>query len=251
MSQVTDPVMLDSTGQIIVSKLQDVIDAINGGTIDPLTVTQNGTYTPSGTTLGYGPVTVNVSGGGGGGNAYAETTPPSASVGQNGDYYFELNNSVTINGLQGEPNEYANTGTAGWEFTANANLTILGVRGYALLPYTGTIKLADSSGTVLAEKSVSLDANTWVSVMFDAPVTLTAGSNYIIMLFGNKNTLMYQRNPTVASQITFVCGRYGSLPGNTETGTAYSVDIIIQGNSNPPYPVKKQYYKTGGVWVTV
>lgn len=35
-----------------------------GGTIDPLTVTQNGTYTPSGTTLGYGPVVVNVQGGG-------------------------------------------------------------------------------------------------------------------------------------------------------------------------------------------
>lgn len=65
MSQVTDPVMLDTTGQDIVAKLQDVIDAINGGTIDPLTVTQNGTYTPSGTTLGYGPVTVNVQGGGG------------------------------------------------------------------------------------------------------------------------------------------------------------------------------------------
>lgn len=60
MSQVTDPVMLDTTGQDIVAKLQDVIDAINGGTIDPLTVTQNGTYTPGGTTLGYGPVTVSV-----------------------------------------------------------------------------------------------------------------------------------------------------------------------------------------------
>lgn len=64
MSQVTDPVMLDTTGQDIVAKLQDVIDAINGGTIDPLTVTQNGTYTPSGTTKGYAPVTVNVSAGG-------------------------------------------------------------------------------------------------------------------------------------------------------------------------------------------
>lgn len=80
MSQVTDPVILDSTGQIIVSKLQDVIDAINGGTIDPLTVTQNGTYTPSGTTLGYGPVTVNV--GGGGGNLVYEigTFSPDADI---------------------------------------------------------------------------------------------------------------------------------------------------------------------------
>lgn len=62
MSQVTSPIILDSTGQDISAKLQAIANAINGGTIDPLTVTQNGTYTPSGTTLGYGPVTVNVGG---------------------------------------------------------------------------------------------------------------------------------------------------------------------------------------------
>lgn len=251
MSQVTDPVMLDSTGQIIVSKLQDVIDAINGGTIDPLTVTQNGTYTPSGTTLGYGPVTVNVSGGGGGGNAYTDTVPPPASLGENGDYYFELYNSQVINGLQSEPNLTANTGTAGWEFTANENLTICGARGYARSSYIGTIKLANSSGTVLAEKSVSLVENTWVNVEFDNPVALTAGNNYIIMLFGNYNTLRYQQNPATASQVTYVRGRYGSLPGSSENRTAYSVDILIQRALNPPYSFKTQYYKTGGVWVTV
>lgn len=64
MSQVTAPILLDSTGQDISAKLQAIANAINGGTIDPLSVTQNGTYTPSGTTLGYGPVTVNVGGGG-------------------------------------------------------------------------------------------------------------------------------------------------------------------------------------------
>jgi len=247
MSQVTDPVMLDTTGQDIVAKLQDVIDAINGGTIDPLTVTQNGTYTPSGTTIGYGSVTVNVVGG----NAYASTDPPTSSVGENGNYYFELNDLVTINGLQSEPSANASAATAGWEFTANENLIILGARAYARSSYTGTIKLANSTGTVLAEKSVSLVTNTWVSVMFDTPVTLTAGSNYIIMLFGNSSTLRYQTNPTVTSQITYVRGRYGSLPGNSESGTAYSVDILIQGDQNPPYPLKTQYYKTGGVWVQV
>lgn len=65
MSQVTAPILLDSTGQDISAKLQAIANAINGGTIDPLTVTQNGTYTPSGTTLGYGPVTVDVQSGGG------------------------------------------------------------------------------------------------------------------------------------------------------------------------------------------
>lgn len=249
MSQVTDPVMLDTTGQDIVAKLQDVIDAINGGTIDPLTVTQNGTYTPSGTTLGYGPVTVNVQGGGK--NAYSDTVPPSASAGDNGDYYFELDNSAIANGLQTDPSYNANTSTAGWEFTANSTLTVVGARGRARSTYTGTIKLADSSGTVLAEKSVNLIINTWVSVMFDTPVTLTTGSNYIIMLFGNASTLTYQRNPTTASEITYVCGRYGNLPGTQEAQTAYSVDVLIKRNIEPPYPLKTQYYKTGGVWVQV
>lgn len=63
MSQVTEPVLLDSTGQDIVEKLQDIVDAINGGTIDPLTVTASGTYTPPSGVLGYAPVTVNVSSG--------------------------------------------------------------------------------------------------------------------------------------------------------------------------------------------
>jgi len=201
----------------------------------------------------YGnPVMLGGSGGGGGsGNAYAYSVPPTASVGENGEYYFELDASSTISGLKSEPNDTANTGTAGWEFTANENLTVVGVRGFARSSYTGTIKLAGSSGTVLAEKSVSLVADTWVSAMFDTPVTLSSGNNYIIMLFGSSGTLKYQRNPSTATQITYVRGRYGSLPGTAETGTAYSVDILIEGNVQPPYPVKTQYYKTGGVWVPV
>lgn len=191
------------------------------------------------------------SSGGGEGNAYVYTVPPTASVGENGEYYFELDAGSTISGLQSEPSMNANTETAGWEFTANENLTIVGARGLARSSYTGTIKLADSSGTVLAEKSVSLVADTWASVMFDTPVTLSSGNNYIIMLFGNSGTLKYQNNPSTATQITYVRGRYGSLPGSTETETAYSVDILIEGYTQPPYPVKTQYYKTGGVWVAV
>lgn len=96
MSQVTAPILLDSTGQDISAKLQAIADAINGGTIDPLTVTQNGTYTPSGTTLGYGPVTVDVQGIGGG-------VPNISKVGYFGDPGGALTNSleITIAGFSG------------------------------------------------------------------------------------------------------------------------------------------------------
>lgn len=46
-------------------EMPDAIDGIGGGTVAPLTVTENGTYTPPSGVDGYAPVTVNVSGGGG------------------------------------------------------------------------------------------------------------------------------------------------------------------------------------------
>lgn len=51
MSIYGNPVMMGGSG--------------GGGNIQPLSVTQNGTYTASGSVDGYSPVTVNVSGGGG------------------------------------------------------------------------------------------------------------------------------------------------------------------------------------------
>lgn len=55
--------------------------------VEPLNVTQNGTYTaPSG--KAYSPVTVNVSGGGGGNIIYG-TDAPAASQGSDGDVYFK------------------------------------------------------------------------------------------------------------------------------------------------------------------
>lgn len=95
MSQVTDPILLDRTGQDISAKLQAIADAINGGTIDPLTVTQNGTYTPSGTTLGYGPVTVSV---GGGGAILSGPTAPASSQGANGNIYLQYYQSALPSG---------------------------------------------------------------------------------------------------------------------------------------------------------
>lgn len=191
-------------------------------------------------------------GGGGGGdegkNAYAQDTPPSESIGQNGDYYFEL---VTMGyGLRNETPEEAGTSTAGWEFKTNQPLTIIGARAYARDAYTGTIKLAELTGSVLAEKSVSLVARRWVSVEFDNPVELASDNYFIIMLFGNQNTLCYSRTPVVDDRISYVCGKYGGLPGTTESGTVYSVDILFA-NTTPPFPLKTQYYKSDGIWVPV
>lgn len=188
--------------------------------------------------------------GGGNGNAYAYTVPPAASVGENGEYYFELVTVNTKDGVSFNPKESASVASGGWEFVANSDITIVGARAKTRSTYDGTVKLANSSGTVLSEKAIALSPN-WNKVFFDTPIQLTAGNNYIIMLFGNSGTLLFTRSATADSDITYVRGRYNGLPGTQETGVLYSVDILIGRATTPPYPVKTQYYKTGGVWVAV
>lgn len=201
----------------------------------------------------YGnPVMLGGSGGGGGGdgNAYAYLRAPTSADGENGQYWFQLT-TEDYYALKSDPTQNANTGIAGWEFTANSAITVVGLRAKVLGSYTATIKLAESNGTVLAEASVSTVYDQWVDVALETPITLTAGSNYIVMLFGQALTLRYQNSPATVSSLTYVRGRYGGLPGSTENGTCYSCDIIIQGHNQPPYPVSKQYYKSGGTWSEV
>ena len=54
--------------------------------VQPLSVTQNGTYNPPSGVDGYAPVTVNVSGGG---SELIGTDPPTADIGNIGDYYIQ------------------------------------------------------------------------------------------------------------------------------------------------------------------
>ena len=192
-------------------------------------------------------------GGGGGGDAFVSPNAPTSADGENGQYWFQLNAEADHPALVSQPSSVAYTGTAGWEFKARKAITVAGLRAKIRNSngYTGTIKLTTSNGTTIAEVSVSLVEGEWVDAYFDDPVSLTVGSNYIVMLFGESGTLTYQNNPTTVSDVEYVCGRYGGLPGVSESGTCYSCDIIIQGHSQPPLPVKTQYYKSGDSWSVV
>ena len=67
--------------------------------IEPLSVTENGTYTAPPGVDGYSPVTVNVSGGGGGsGNILYGTTDPISSTGDDGSIYLKYKNYTPPSG---------------------------------------------------------------------------------------------------------------------------------------------------------
>ena len=188
-------------------------------------------------------------GGSGGKNAYCGSSAPTSSDGENGDYWFELLSGGT--GIKsGSLTGKANTGIAGWEFTASEAAKVIGLRAYARSSYTGTIKFGTLNG-VLVEKSVDVVANQWASVSLDAPINLTPGEHYIVMFFGTASTLSYNgaSSLTFNSSIAFVNGRYGGYPGSTESGNVYSADVVIEGAK--PWPFVAQYYKENGTWSLV
>ena len=83
-----------------------------GGVIQPLSVIQNGVYTPPSGVDGYAPVSVNVSGGGSG--VITGTTDPTDSQGNNGDVYLKVVSS-TIDKL-----EYIENTSTAWIQTGYA-----------------------------------------------------------------------------------------------------------------------------------
>ena len=195
-------------------------------------------------------------GGGSGGNAYALASPPIADIGRDGDYYFELS-SGTVAPLKDNTNWSASSeNNGGWEFSVpgNSPVTLVGVRGYSGVNQPGsTASIGTSDGVVFKQVSIDLLANQWVDVFLDSPITLSPGTNYIVKIAAT-NSLKYIRNPSLnTNMITYVRGRYGSaFPGTAESGVAYSADVILDNlNAEPPYSAQAEYYKAGGLWVSV
>lgn len=92
---ITDNGTYDTTENDLVT-----VEISGGGgsaVIQPLSVTQNGTYNPPSGVDGYAPVTVNVSGGSGGiGPVYSGTDVPSASIGADEDLYVQYEEMPSV-----------------------------------------------------------------------------------------------------------------------------------------------------------
>ena len=185
----------------------------------------------------------------GGGNAYAYLSPPTSNIGKDGEYYFELNDKTYREGADIELTNIASVLSGGWEFRVDSAIKICGARAQARSNSTGIVKLADNNGNVLAEKSIKLMQNQWNYIFFDSSIPLTVGNNYIIMLFCSSAILNYTKAGDITGpSITYVRGRYGGLPGTQEDRVYYGVDILIEEDASPPFLIKTQYYKSGGVW---
>lgn len=208
--------------------------------------------------MGFDPVSYamgKAAGGGGGGgggdeNAFASLAAPTSADGQDGQYWFQLAGGFTP-GYSGSLSGMANTPTAGWQFTATEALKVVGLRGRTRAAVAGGYLKFGTLTDILAEVQTDFLSGEWTNVLLDNPITLTPGTDYIVMLFGSSQTLSYSASSALTFQagITYKQARYGSYPGTIEQNNVYSADILIE--ATPPYQMSKQYYKSNGTWSEV
>ncbi len=170
--------------------------------------------------------------------------PPTTEEGVDGDYYYVRNNKSFL--LDSNFNSNANTGTGGYEIIATLNGFVTALSGYIRASTSSVVLRIGTTSNILA--SVTIDnppVGEWFSEELEVPIEITAGTHYIIQIVSSTGTLRYSIEPFTTNGCTFVQGRYGSFPGYTESGTAYSVKATFSGGL---YLISGQYYKISGAW---
>lgn len=207
-------------------------------TVEPLSVTANGTYTaPTG--VAYTPVTVNVQP-----TLQSKTATKDGIVTPDQGYYGL--SSVTVDvGVSDivdfyaignfAPNTNANTArSAGIQMTPIYDLLCVGVRFWAR-QNTCNVYVSDTSGNIIASKqNAEVTSGQWNDVFFDAPVMLSKNTPYVIWGCNPSVTMKYVGTTFIWSQfVTIGSAKYttslDTFPSNNETGAAkYGVDAIIR-----------------------
>lgn len=234
----------DATAQRIATALEYFADRNPNPTLIEKTITENGIYDPINDNAdGYGTVTVDIAG------ILVGTTDPDSSMGNDGDYYYKRK-LIKEYGYTSNPSSYSGTTQTGYEFITKEAIAVSGLRARNRNT-SGTLSLllARLDGTILGQIDNVSANGAWTEAYFDTPIQLTAGEHYIVQAIKSNQGFLYQSKSSTAfnSKITGVQGRYGGLPGTTDSTYIYSADIIIA-SDNDIYTVTRQYYKSSGTW---
>ena len=168
-------------------------------------------------------VTVNVSQGGAG-TLFAQTDTPSVP-------FSSDSNPVTL----------------GVTFTSTQSGSIVGLRYYKGVGNAGDHvgSLWTSTGTLLASATFKNESvSGWQTVLFDNPISITAGTTYVASYFGtlgyavttNYFATPHTRGALTATNGSFTYGNQNLFPSTQSNGSNYWVDVVFSGAETPNSP---------------
>lgn len=183
--------------------------------------------------------------------------PPPASLGSDGDYYYQRNNwTRSIQSVNKSSLEGSNTKAYGNEFTVTEPLTVKSLFAMTKESRTGKLQIGTTSEILAETESVTFPANEWVEVQLQSPIQLTPGTHYVVKVAIDNNysygRIAYVWNTPQAvifdSKISHVQARQGtSWPGTTESPNRAVVGFSYL-TSDGVYKIYNQYHKESGSW---
>lgn len=182
--------------------------------------------------------------------------PPPASMGLDGDYYYQRNNwlpsikSVNMSQVNGSSSiAYGN------EFTVTEQVTVTRLFAMTTENRTGKLQLGTTSEILAETESVTFPANEWVEVALVSPIQLAPGTRYVVKASidsayntGKVGWVTNVSSMSFDSKFSYVQARYGaSWPGTSESSNGVLVGISYL-ESDGLYRIRKQFYKSSGSW---
>ncbi|WDR06220.1 DUF4082 domain-containing protein [Devosia rhodophyticola] len=135
----------------------------------------------------------------------------------------------------------------GVTFSASQSGEIVGVRYYKGVGNAGEHigSLWTSTGTLLSSASFQNETQSgWQTVIFDSPVTITAGTTYVASFFGRVGYAItpdffatpQTRGPLTLSDGVYTYSSTNALPTQSGGGANYWVDVVFSGVPTPNEP---------------
>lgn len=134
--------------------------------------------------------------------------------------------------------------TVGVNFTASQSGSIVGLRFYKGAGNGGQHvgSLWSATGTLLASATfINESASGWQTVIFDTPVSITAGASYVASYFGtlgyavsgNYFAVPHTNGVLTATNGVFTYANQNAFPSTASSGSNYWVDVIYSGVPTP------------------
>lgn len=180
--------------------------------------------------------------------------PPPASLGTDGDYYYQrVKSARSIQSVNTSSINGSNERAYGTEFTVNQPVTVTHLFARTGAQRTGKLQIGTTAEMLAETETVSFNAGQWTEVPLDSTIQLSPGTNYVVKVVVNSTPgyVSYVRSLsdlTYDSRISYVATHYGtSWPGTSESGVYVLVGVSYS-TSEGMYRIIQQFHKASGSW---
>ena len=184
---------------------------------------------------------------GGAGGVYVGTNDPSASVGDDGDYYYKRRNYVKWLEIERLGSSTASTSIYGVKLKIQKACKITHLAGLMGSDGVGSLRIGTTSEILETISDIAFTANKMQYVPLQNPINAQVNDEYIIQIVISSGTMRHTSSKLYYADeyATYINSNYGGFPGTSTTSYYAPVSCGFETDYEL---VDTQYIKESGAW---